>query len=387
MNIKDQILECASGSRASGEDFAFSSSSDDVRENFLNSIRDFLGAKTYIEAERRCRELYAHILTLHDKYPILFPTIDRLNVEELYGAYGYKERRLHFCHQANVFLLGLYIYHNFEPLREQIKSEMQKTTATITRNYPYRPFKYSGESEYGEFLYRWRLAALCHDIGTGIQNCEGKEEKFSECLSHLSFENQVKSLDQLYNIGNCHLLHELDRTCDEVSLSEYMEYQNSNPFPDSVYHDHGIVGALIFFRLIHEEYARHSETPISQTRFGKVFWHPDILSHSILQITIAIAMHNLETHKKALQTCAKNVRLFDMYKRPLAWLLKMTDLLQEWDKPQREEERNEVFSTDLRLNVSRSGITVKNFPKDRLQNAQIFLEYYMNPQDIIAFEH
>lgn len=387
MNVKGQILECASGSRVSGEDFAFSLSSDNTKKNFLNSIREFMGAKTYIEAERRCRELYACILTLHDKYPILFPTIDRLNIEELYGVHGSKERRLHFWHQANVFLLGLYLYHNFKLLREQIKFEMQRTTATITRNHPYPPFKYSGDSEYGEFLYRWRLAALCHDMGTGIQNCEGKEDKISRCLNHLPFQERVKSLGQLCNIGNCSLLRELDGSCNEVSLSKYMEYQNSNPFPDSIYHDHGIVGALIFLRLIHEEYSRHSETPISSTRFGKVFWHPDILSHSILQIATAIAMHNLETHKKALKICAKNARIFDMHKRPLAWLLKTADLLQEWDKPKREEEGNEVSPTDLKLRVSESRITVKNFPTDRLKNAQNVLKYYMNPKDIIAFEH
>lgn len=389
MNIKDQILECASGSRASEEDFAFSLSSDDTRKNFLNSIRDFLGAETYIEAERRCRELYTCILTLHDKYPILFPTVDRLNVEELYGTYGSARarRRLHFCHQAHVFLLGLYLYHNFESLRVKIKLEMQRTTATIIRNCPYPPFKYSGGSEYGEFLYRWRLAALCHDIGTGIQNCEGKEDKISQCLGRLPFENRVKSFDQLCETGDCNLLRELDRACSEVSLPRYMEYQKSNPFPDNVYHDHGIVGALIFLRLMHEEYSRHLETPISRTRFGKVFWHPDILSHSILQIAIAIAMHNLEKHKKALEMCAKNVRIFDMDKRPFAWLLKTADLLQEWDKPKREDERNDIPYTDLKLRVSEPRITVENFPTDRLENAQNILKYYVSPTDTIAFEY
>jgi len=57
--------------------------------------------------------------------------------------------------------------------------------------------------------------------------------------------------------------------------------------------------------------------------------------------------------------------------------LKTAGLLQEWDKPKREESTR-VFHTDLRLSVSELRIAVKNFPTDRLENAQNVLKYYMN---------
>ena len=366
------------------ENFAFSSSSHDARKEFLNLTASFLEAKTYHEAEHRARQLMLFILTHHDKAQAMAPVLENLNLFELYGNYNFVKQRLHYCHQINVFLLGLYIYHNFEPLRKNITLEMQKTTPEIKIEGCFCPFRYSGGNEYGEFLYRWRLASLCHDIGTGISLCERDSSRIAEYLEQIPFEKKVASVDELSKIGNHDLLQELDAACDEVSLSDYMKYQNSHPFPDSVYYDHGIISALIFLRLMHEEYGRHGDKTTSHTRFGCVFWHPKILSNSILQIAIAIAMHNLEKHPQALQMSAKNIKIFDMNRRPLAWLLKIADLLQEWDKPRAKNATQKLPVTNLKLEISDSKISVENFPNEKRKETLEFLRRYTSPEDIVS---
>ena len=387
MNIKEQILGCL-GSTPSRKEFAFSRSSQESRERFEKSVADFLRAKTYAEGERRCRELYFAMLDLHDKYPILTPAIERLNVEELYGTHNFACHRLHFSHQANVFLLGLFIYHNFEPLRTEIDREMRKTTVEIQTQPQYLPFRYSGVDEYGEFLYRWRLSSLCHDIGTGIQLCQGREDMLAYSLKRLNFQRPISSIKELRVFEDDNLLANLDSACGFISFSKYAQYQELHPYPDYICHDHGIMGGLIFLQLMHEAFSRHSKNLVSYNVEGmEVFWHPEILSHSIVQIGMAIAMHNLDKYPQALQSYANITTVFDIQRCPLAWLLKVADVLQEWDKPwAREEQTDQNLHTDLELIFSDSKIIVKNFPENKRNEAQEVIHNFTWPSNIISFQ-
>lgn len=383
LNIKDQILECLSShtQHREHETFAFCGWVPETKE-FEYLVTSFLKSKTYIEAERRGRRLMHFILTHHDKLETLAPVIDDLNLLELYWEHNYAKQRLHFCHLVNVYLLGLYIYHNFKPLREQMDAEMQRTTPLIEKPH-YGSFRFSGGSEYGEFLYRWRMAALCHDLGTGIQLCLGKKDEIARCLEQMPFNENISSVDELWKLDNKDLVKELDSALSEVDLSKYIAYQDVHPFQGTVHHDHGIMSALIFLRLMHEEYARHSKDFISHTRFGTVVWYPEILSNSILQIATVMAMHNLEKHSEALEQCAKNVRIFDMQQRPLSWLLKITDLLQEWDKPFAKEEMNALPVTNMALRFSDSEISVK-FPKEKRDTVLNVLRQYTTPNNAVS---
>jgi hypothetical protein len=385
MDIKQQILECLY-STPSGRDFAFSSSSTDSKERFQNSVADFLKAKKYGEAALRCREVYSAMLDLHDKYPTLFPSIDRLNVEELYGTHLFSGQRQHFSHQANVFLLGLLIYHNFPPLRERIDREMEATTIEIPRN-PYGSFRYSGDDKYGEFLYRWRLSSLCHDIGTGIQLCLGDNTKITDTLGRLHFQTRVRSIEELHTFQGQDLLADLDKASGVVKFSQYEQYQQEHPFPDSIHHDHGLMGSLVFLQLMHGAYLRHKDNQISRNNDGtEVFWHPLILSHSIIQIAMTIATHNLDKHPEALQECSSTPKIFDMKRCPLAWLLKIADILQEWDKPKiAGEKADQSVTTNMELSFSDSKISAKNFPEDRKEETRRTVQYFTNPGDTISF--
>jgi hypothetical protein len=384
MTIKQQILDYASSKAEYSENFAFSASDFDDRGKFQQAMIDFLRAREYAELEHRCRELYALVLSLHDKYSILNPTIEKSLIDELYGTSNYRAHRLHFVHQANVFLLGLYIYHNFRLLREEMDKEMERTTTTIDEG-PNGPFRYSGGSRYGEFLYRWRLSSLCHDIGTAVQSCAGEETCIAQTLTRIPLLKNADSVEDLRSFQNHDFLKELEDACPTVRFSKYLKYHESNPCPQGVCHDHGIIGALIFLRHMHQAFWDHRDTRISHVGGKAVFWHPRILSSSIVQIALSIAVHNLDNHPEAFQKFADTEGVFNLQNHPLAWLLKIADLLQEWEKPRLGEERTrEDPGINMKIAFSDSKMIVDNFPEARREKTRITITEYTWPRDVIS---
>ena len=73
-----------------------------------------------------------------------------------------------------------------------------------------------------------------------------------------------------------------------------------------------------------------------------------------------------------------------MQDRPLTWLLKIADLLQEWDKPKVKDWMKKMQATTLKLEISQSQILVENFPNKKLDDALKVLQLYTNPNDIVS---
>lgn len=378
-NIKQQIAKCAHSETANNP-FAFSVSTTITRVRFQSEIINFLNSKSYSEAVDRARLVYFSMLNLHDKCSALFPVIDGLNIDELYGDFTYETRRLHYSHQANVFLLGLYIYHSFKPLRDSIDLEMDRTTKVIQEKGGFS-FKFSGDNPYGEFLYRWRLASLCHDIGTGIQLCVGDKKKIEQILCPKFYP--IKNIDQLKMFDKKNLLKTLDKASSSLNFSKYMYFHESHPYPQNVCHDHGIVGSLMFLQLMHKLYCQHRNHFSFTTEGYRIFWHKDILSHSIIQIALAIALHNIGNYQQALKE-ASNETLFNLQKNPFAWLLKVADLLQEWDKPILHANKDDKLVTDLSIIFDDKTIQVYNFPDNKKTNVVSELKATSQP-DIVKF--
>jgi hypothetical protein len=62
------------------------------------------------------------------------------------------------------------------------------------------------------------------------------------------------------------------------------------------------------------------------------------------------------------------MRIFNLNNNPLAWLLKVADVLQEWDKPSFQGLRNEEkLETKLQISFTDSEILVSNFPEGKAE--------------------
>ena len=102
-----------------------------------------------------------------------------------------EKQRDHFIHSVNVFLLGLAIYSQNSIYRDIFKDYIEES--------PYQKY-YRFEDDSGkviqvsneEFLYRWGIAALFHDIGYPVEII-GKQLK--------TFVNEgVKSISKTYDV-------------------------------------------------------------------------------------------------------------------------------------------------------------------------------------------
>lgn len=386
LNIKKQILEYIRNVPR----FAFTNPLI-AQVKFVRLVETFFSATTIGQSERYARRLMNFILAQHEKAASIGAVLEPLNNVELYANYEYRKQRLHFTHLANVLLLGLYIYHNYQPIRDAIIREMQETTQWRELEFPCERlcYRYSGGDEFGEFLFRWKLAALSHDVGYGISPAGNNEEAVRDYLLDISafLHGDIDTLTDLFQYDGKDLLRVLDDSIHELSIREYMVYQLNNPFNDSVYRDHGIISSLILLRVLHEEYAKHELTPVTTSNYSRIIWHNSFLETSIMQSAIAISFHNLNQHEEALNTVSDNYNIFNIENRPLCWLLKVADTLQEWDKPlaivSTDEELDPVkFS----IHFQTDQIVIRNMNEDDRESICRLLDNNFTYSGLLSFE-
>ncbi|KKK98296.1 hypothetical protein LCGC14_2644180 [marine sediment metagenome] len=74
--------------------------------------------------ERYGRLLMLNAFKQHGKSEEIGPMLDVLNNYEFHFNYRFKSKQsVHFSHLANVFLLGLYLYHNNSKIKEYFEIE------------------------------------------------------------------------------------------------------------------------------------------------------------------------------------------------------------------------------------------------------------------------
>ena len=386
MNIKQQIKSVVNRDNSFGNDFSWNTNNE-----FKQLIFEFLENSIFDDAVESAKKLTKFILNQHEKNRYVEPILDLLKCFELGGHYSYEQQRVHYIHQLNVFLLGLYLYQIVPDIKNSIAKEMESTTTDLNLyiNGIDQNWRYSGETQYGEFLYRWRLSSLSHDLGYLISlNKKGTKEIIDMVNEVLSlYETKISKIEDIWIFEGINLLDQLNGAIPEVSIKEYMNYQSKNPFKGDVYYDHGIISALILLRLMNEAYAKHNQSGCLIST--KVVWHSSFLTSSVLQAAVAVSLHNLNQDEEALKACTKDLKIFDVNKRPLSWLLKIADTLQEWDKPRAMQEN---LSSTL-LDCGNYGILYHNkkiitkyFPNDKKAEVNNFLQQYTYPSNIVYIE-
>ncbi|KKK68792.1 hypothetical protein LCGC14_2940500, partial [marine sediment metagenome] len=362
-------------------DFAFPFSKEQKKKDFRLLAKKFLKSKSYVEMERYGRLLMLNAFKQHGKSEEIGPMLDVLNNYEFYFDYRFRSKqKVHFSHLTNVFLLGLYLYHKSPKIKEcfekanRIESTVNLKVQRGSKKTLNKYWDYSGGSIFMEFLYRWRFTALSHDIGIPIQQAEGNLIKIGEHLEEfgavtgirlnsideiLSFKSKflnyvfsesVKVYDPTFKTELRHTnLEYLDKKIQSISLLEYMKLQQIYPNKGEIFHDHGIFGALVFLILINKSFQKNDKKP----RTTKSFWHPYLFQTSIIKIAKAIAMHNLNQNEEVLKkslTIKSDLQFIDLEREPIAWLLKISDLLQIWDKPRIKSFNKLINPNSLSIN-------------------------------------
>ena len=150
------------------------------------------GSQDYLDRIKASKEA---IKSLWYSYPELgpYPLLDLLS-EFQFENFFYPEYRDHVAHQLKVLLLGLYFFDKCEHLQSRIMQEIEGG---------------SDEDKKREFIRRWIVCAVFHDIGYVIENDKGNEtsdEAWQETRGVLneSFKAPLSKLPAILSKGLSH---------------------------------------------------------------------------------------------------------------------------------------------------------------------------------------
>lgn len=330
------------------------------------------------------------------QFPELGPTpfFELLSSEE-YNRSFYDNYRDHTTHQVKVFLLGLFLYEECDTICQAIDKYLAKEFPTLI-----------ADEYHKAFLAIWTTTALYHDIGYLVECDEADDKKNSywetikkeinkvlkNPLSHTinlgisaRMENEYidsksDEIDSFQNIETDSLFEFLQEAAeksyldddDKNALQAYYNYaQKENPsIGRSKYRDHGIASALLL-RKIWQSYKKHLEE-ISNSEPKNVKKRKSIEKTKAIyekietyekEITIsvgAIALHNINkelwinTNMKHVSLEEFSIEIEGDNALPFAFLLKLTDELQDWDRqyyrqPSQEDKLLEGKDMDLEI--------------------------------------
>ncbi|MDO5814059.1 MAG: RyR domain-containing protein [Methanobrevibacter sp.] len=255
-----------------------------------------------------------------------------------------EKQRDHFVHSVNVFLLGLAVY-------SQNKSYRDAFRVYVTRSNYKKYYMIDGEFSHEEFLYRWGVASLFHDIGYPVEIIGKQLKKFINdgiksisssysadtaidfkdfnefntiikiepdfADSYTGFFPEAKFLDMFKPTDI--IAHKISTDFDDVDVNDVVKHLDSfvDVMGDSGFIDHGFFSAILVlnsYGYLIQKYAKNHD----------FFFYPIVDSAS------AILLHNY--YRNVLQKKPFNLKAMHPRKSPLAYLLILCDELQEWNR-------------------------------------------------------
>jgi hypothetical protein len=328
--------------------------------------------------------------------------LDALRAYEEHSAVLLEKQRDHLIHSVNVFVLGLSIYAQSAAFRKTFEEARGE------------PYDGAQTSPAAEFLYRWGLAALLHDIGYPIEiihnqfqsfisfigNTDGKKDadpfldyfhfehfdSISEILFKSAFAKKFKDslpagvkpdpLKPTHLIAyNFHATLGVPYRTMQDAMTNFLPSMQKKGFVD-----HGFYSAIILLKW-YGYLIQRSGLPA------------DMLYYPILDAAGAIFLHNY--YRNGLMNPPFSLGALGMASHPIGFLLILCDELQEWnrtaygskDKQKVLAEASEIEIRDdfLRLHyLTSKGVMAESFGAEKtafLQHVLILSDLF--PQGVM----
>ncbi|WP_407375887.1 RyR domain-containing protein [Methanobrevibacter sp.] len=285
-----------------------------------------------------------------------------------------EKQRDHFIHSVNVFLLGLAIYAQNENYREAFQNYVLESP--YKKYYRFKKDEISNE----EFLYRWGVAALFHDIGypveiigkqlnkfindgvksisstyvadtaidfkdfnefnTIVKSDPNFADHFTEVYPNAKFLNLFKPTDIMaHKIATDFESYDVDVKKVAKHLDEFVIIMGENGFID-----HGFFSAILVLNSyghLMQKYAKNYD----------FFFYP------IVDSATAILLHNY--YRNVLQKEPFELPALHPTISPLAYLLILCDELQEWNRqPFGIKDKARSHVNDLTLTIDNERLDV-----------------------------
>jgi hypothetical protein len=257
------------------------------------------------------------LMTAHKKQDLLHHIAELARIE-----HGIKEVepwvRDHVVHALLSFILGMYVNEYF------LRTENNNITA-----------------------FQWKIAGLFHDVGYPIQIAKDIMKPYSDTFNRIKRELKVDRPDiyfQIVPVG----LEELSN--DENSLDLIQNCFNTwnisidarKEYKEMIVSGkicHGIISALSVLYIIDLMYEKYNQKrKFEDVIIERTNWNQSFFIEDIVPACAAIFLHNLPSNKFEQNK-------IDREKAPLAFLLKLSDCLQEWERPSYNNQNG--FAADL----------------------------------------
>lgn len=393
------------------------------------------------ERELAAIDIYKIIWGVHVEFgPI--PAIDLLRKFE-HDRVFYDNYRDHTTHSVKTFLIGLYIYENNDNI---------KTIANDYINDNRIMPEFSSDKVFSSI---WAATALCHDIGYLLENERVEKDaniknqiidfynqilcsplantpKFATSISQekehaFIEENEIftPKVNGLASFEN----EKLFSIFKEVSIKTGLSLENTNGISKyyelaksglqknsfGKYRDHGICSALILIK-VWEAYRKYIND-LCNKNYNNYFKSikkdldklNNVLDSFYYVIKVAaesISLHNINKENwkeedalgKNIDLKQFNIGLYDKERQlPFAFLLRMADEIQTWDRPRFRapvSSDNSVHGSDMEFAVDRNHIYLRYFKdEDRFKypstdiasnfvQLKSYLKKYLDPEAI-----
>lgn len=276
----------------------------DIMSNYgLNycKVGEFMGIKTdFPKKQEKALEIIEFIMEKRKKRQFL-PYLKELARVE-YGAREFDPRmRDHVVHALLSFILGIYIYEKFLSQKVQVP-------------------------DFEDFRFQWQIAGPLHDIGYPLEVASNIMRSFTKkinCLKNKNKKNinkpciniEITPIGLVNLIGGCNSLDLIQECLCNWYLSSIDAKKEYEQMIKTGKVRHGIIGSLAVLYVIDLLYKEKS-------------WCRKDFYKDIVPACSAIFIHDLPPECE----CSKTAKI-DPSKAPLAFLLRLSDCLQDWERP------------------------------------------------------
>lgn len=297
--------------------------------------------------------------------------LDVLSAYEERAATLIDKQRDHYIHSVNVFILGLCIYSQNANYRAAFKK------ANINKKK--YPENYANEHE--EFLFRWGIASLFHDVGYPVEIIGKQIESFMEFATNADHDDSNGKIKAHLEFQNFRCLNSIaEVTPKRVFIKDFYEQNESSVYVDLLqpidllaqkihislgipldvikskldsfvidmakfgFIDHGFYSAIIVLKWYGYLIQKTDTDPM---RFF----------NAIVDSASAILLHNYYRN-----VCQKSLGCGPMepQSHPIAYLLMFCDEMQDWNRAgygKIEKTRTQAASANIVINEKTFGIT------------------------------
>ena len=281
------------------------------------------------------------------------------------------KQRDHFIHSVNVFILGLAIYSQNSHYREMFRQYVKKS--------PYRKYyRIKDNFSHEEFLYRWGIASLFHDIGYPVEIIGKQMKRFvNDGIKSISSSYDVETYLNFKDFDEFNSIRRLKPTFGDnywkaypetkfidlfkptdimafkisldfrqIDLFDVQKHLNKfiNIMSEGGFIDHGFFSSILVlnsYGYLIQKYSKNQD----------FFFYP------IVDSATAILLHNY--YKNFLQKNPFKLPELHPSTSPLAFLLILCDELQEWNRRPlgiKDQENSHVNKLHIKINDDLLGV-------------------------------